>query len=132
MNAATAVRNPSASIEARTLTDRLLAAPTIAAEERCALDAGLTLGQARALALLVLAEREDAGLRRLLQRDDELDQLQRQIEGKMREYARSETPAVTRLLYRETAHLVDRVAERAARLATEARQVVLAAVPPAA
>ena len=129
MNAAAVAHNPAESIEARTLTDQLVAARSIAAEERLALGAGLTLDQARAVGILVSCQRQDDGLRWLLARDSEVDKLHTEISNKIAEYGRTETPAISRLIYREIMVLVERAGARSARIAAESREVLLGQVP---
>lgn len=123
MNPTTATRNPGPSPEAIALTNHLVAARSEAIEEQLAAEAGLTLGQARALALTVALEREDDGVRRLLARDLEFRQFFPAIEAKLREYAREETPALCRFTAREILVLVEEAAARAARIAAAAASI---------
>lgn len=129
MNPATFLHNPLGSIEARNLTTSILEAPSRSAEQRQAEAAGLTLGQARAVALLVAAETEDLGVRRLLQRDQDFADLLGSLEDKLAEYAREETPALARFTAREILVLAERIGERGARLAAASRHVILAGIP---
>lgn len=115
--------NPLTAAEALALADRLVAATSIAEEERLAIEVGLTLAEARAVALLVSAERQDRGLRRLLARDSDYCDLFPKIEAKLREYAREDVPALVRLTAREILLLVEDAADRSARITAAAAQL---------